>query len=95
MAFSGISSLLSLATLIFFIVDIVMVHKGNYKITGLILFAIFLKAGYFIWRAHILGRKKVVPIIYTVAYVLLNIVSIIFIFAMAFSMIVNVSSYMY
>ena len=94
-ALSGISTLLSLAALIFFIVDIVMVHKGNYKITGLILFVIFLKPGYFIWRAHILGRKKVVPIIYTVAYVLLNIVYFIYVFFMAYSMVLNMTYYMY
>lgn len=83
---SGVSSLLSIAFLVFIIVDIVMVHKQNYKITGLILFAIFLNPGYYIWRAHILGQKMIVPIIYTVAYALLMVSYWIYAFYAVFEM---------
>ena len=93
-ALSGMADLLFWASLAFFIVDIVMVRKGNYKIVGLILFAIFLNAGYFIWRAHILGRKKVVPILYTIAYVLLNVIYISYVFVKVFSVIMNIAYYM-
>lgn len=65
---SIISLLLSIAMIVFLVLDIVGINKAGYKITGLVLFAIFLHPGYYLWRAYILGRKKAVPIIYTVAY---------------------------
>lgn len=55
-------------SVVFFVLDIMALHKAGKKIRGAILFAIFLRPAYFIWRAHLLGRKKVVPIIYTVCY---------------------------
>ena len=55
-------------------------NKAGYKITGLVLFAIFLNPGYYIWRAYVLGRKKTVPIIYTVVYALLMLINIIVVF---------------
>ena len=48
--------------------DIVKISNQKYKITGLVLFAIFLRPGYYIWRAHVLKRKMTFPIIYTIAY---------------------------
>ena len=62
-----LSQLIMIATIILFVLDIIKIYRENYKITGLILFAIFLRPAYFIWRAHILGQKKVIPVIYTIA----------------------------
>ena len=59
---------LGIGFIVFAILDIVKVYRQNYKITGLILFAIFLKPGYFLWRAHVLGRKKTLPVLYTIGY---------------------------
>ena len=57
-ACSVIAFALSIAMIVFLVLDIVKINKAGYKITGLILFAIFLRPGYYIWRAYILGRKK-------------------------------------
>ena len=72
-----LSNLLFIGYIIFVIFDIIEVNKAKYKITGLILFAILFNLGYYLWRAYILGRKKTIPIIYTVCYVCLNIVSVV------------------
>ncbi len=96
--FSGSGSLmpvllgygLSIAYIVFVILDIVKVHQQHYKIAGLILFAIFLMPGYYIWRAYILGRKKTFPIIYTVVYSLLLLAYIIFIFYLIFNMVMAI-----
>ena len=74
-----LSNLLFIGYIIFVILDIIEVNKAKYKITGLILFAILFNLGYYLWRAYILGRKKKIPIIYTVCYVCLNIVSVVLI----------------
>lgn len=79
-------NLLFIACIVFFVLDIVGISKANYKITGLVLFAIFLNPGYYIWRAYILGRKKLVPIIYTVGYSLLIVVNILVTFYYTFQM---------
>lgn len=55
-------------SVVFFVLDIMALYKAKYKITGAILFAILLRPAYFIWRAHLLGQKKTVGIIYTVCY---------------------------
>lgn len=73
-AYSVLNSLLGFAIIAISIVDIVHVHKKGYPILGMILFTIFCKPGYFIWRAYVLKQKKTVPVLYTVAYVLLYIV---------------------
>ena len=86
MMMSLVSSLLSIAFLVFIIIDIVMVYRQNYKITGLILFAIFLNPGYFLWRTHILGKNKTAAIIYTVAYTLLMVSYWVYSFYSAFEM---------
>lgn len=80
------SNLLFIAYIVFLILDIVGVNKAGYKVTGLVLFGIFLNQGYYIWRAYILGRKKTVPIIYTVAYSILYVVNIIVTFYYSFQM---------
>lgn len=61
----------SIAKIVFVVLDIIKISKAHYKITGLILFAIFLQPGYYIWRAYILNRKKTFPIIYTILLVVL------------------------
>lgn len=63
---SGISSLLSLAMTVFFILDIAQIYKSRCNIVGLVLFAILCKPGYFLWRAHILRRPKTGAIAYTI-----------------------------
>lgn len=73
-ALSMLSNLLFIAFIVFVVFDIVNINKANYKITGLILFAIFLNPGYYIWRAYVLGRKKTLPVVYTVLYGILQVV---------------------
>lgn len=68
-AYTIFTYLLRFAILTFSIIDIVMVHKSGYPITGLILFTIFLKPGYFLWRAYVLKQKKTIPLLFTIAYV--------------------------
>lgn len=80
-AYSVLNSLLSFAILAVSIVDIVLVHKKGYRIVGLILFTIFCKPGYFLWRAYVVKQKKTVPILFTVGYVLLYIVYFIWCFS--------------
>ena len=72
-----LSNLLFVGYIIFVILDIIEINKAKYKITGLVLFAILFNLGYYLWRAYILGRKKTIPVIYTVCYVCLNIVSVV------------------
>ena len=73
-AYSVLNSLLGFAIIVISIIDIVHVHKKGYPILGMILFTIFCKPGYFIWRAYVLKQKKTVPVLYTVAFVLLYII---------------------
>ena len=73
-AYSVLNSLLGFAIIVISIIDIVHVHKKGYPILGMILFTIFCKPGYFIWRAYVLKQKKTVPILYTTAYVLLYLI---------------------
>ena len=82
--------LLGVAAIVFLILDIVRVHKSGAPITGLILFAIFLKPGYYVWRAHLLKRKMAFPIVYTVLYALLIMAEIGFVMMQAFSLVMNV-----
>jgi len=63
---STISDLIFWATVAFVVIDIMQLHKAGKKIGGAIAFAIFLRPAYFIWRAHLLGQKKVVSIVYAV-----------------------------
>lgn len=84
---SIISNVLFIAYIIFVVLDIVDVHKGGYKITGLILWAIFLNPGYYIWRAYVLGRDKKWPIIYTVIFAIIKVANVILSFYMSFNMV--------
>ena len=88
-AFTLANYILLAAYIIFVVIDIVKINKQNYKILGLILFAIFLKPGYYVWRAHLLKRKMAFPIVYTVLYALLIIAEIGFIMIQAFSLVMN------
>ena len=88
-----LSYLLMAAFIVFVVLDIVKIYKQHYKITGLILFAIFLNPGYYIWRAHILHRKKTVPVIYTVLYSLLVLGSMVYTFMETFRMIMGMFYY--
>jgi len=63
---SSVSNILLWVTVGLFVIDIIQLHKAGKKIVGAILFAIFLRPAYFIWRAHLLGQKKAGAIIYTV-----------------------------
>lgn len=63
---STISDLLFWITVVFVTLDIIQLHKAGRKIGGAIAFAVLLRPAYFIWRAHLLGQKKVMPIIYAV-----------------------------
>ena len=85
--YSTLSSLLGLAVLVFAIIDIVHVHKKGYPILGMILFTIFCKPGYFIWRAYVVKQKKLVPVLYTVAYVLIYIIYFFWCFSFMMSLI--------
>lgn len=89
MTMAAFGNLVFVAVLVMTIIDIVMVYRGNYKITGLILFALFLNPGYYLWRSHILGQKKTVPIVYTVAYVLLYLSYFVFAFVKIYQMIME------
>ena len=71
---SVITDVLFWMTVAFMILDIVQLRNAGKKITGAILFAIFLRPAYFIWRAHLLGEKKVIPIIYAVVTYIISIV---------------------
>ena len=86
MVISVLSWILTICFIVFMVLDIVKIYKQHYKITGLILFAIFLSPGYYIWRAYVLGRKKTIPIIYTVCYSILVVAAIIYSFYMSFSL---------
>lgn len=49
-----------------FILDISQVKRAGKSTKGMILFAIFFRPAYFVWRAHLLGERKTVPILYAV-----------------------------
>ena len=63
---STVSDILFWLMIAFIALDIMQLHKAGKKIGGAIAFAVLLRPAYFIWRAHLLGNKKVVPIIYAV-----------------------------
>ena len=63
---STISDVVFVATVAFLVFDIMQLHRAGKKIGGAIAFAILLRPVYFIWRAHLLGQKKAMPIIYAV-----------------------------
>lgn len=81
---SYVGDMLFWVSVVFFVLDIMALYKAGKKIVGAILFAIFLRPAYFIWRAHLLGRKKVAAVIYTVCYYAFCLIEYITIFTMAF-----------
>lgn len=88
-ALALITDIVYYATIAFLVLDIIQLYKAGKKITGAILFAIFLRPAYFIWRAHLLGEKKTLPIIFTVCVYLLSFVDYGIAFAEAFQMIMR------
>lgn len=73
---STLGDFILIATIVLLVLDIIQIAKSGRKYTGAILFAIFLRPAYFIWRAHLLGQKKVVPIIYAVCVYLLGAIGV-------------------
>lgn len=69
---STITDVLFWITVALLVFDIIQLHKAGKKIGGAIAFAILLRPAYFIWRAHLLGQKKVMPIIYTIVVYLIS-----------------------
>lgn len=69
---STVSDLLFWATVVLLVLDIIQLHKAGKKIIGAVLFAIFLRPAYFIWRAHLLGQKKTAAIIYAVVFYMIS-----------------------
>ncbi len=63
---------LRMAILVVSILDIVQVRRKGYPIAGMIIFTLFFKPGYFIWRAYAVKQKKMLPVLFTVFYVLLH-----------------------
>ena len=69
---STITDILFWITVALLVFDIIQLHKAGKKIGGAIAFAILLRPAYFIWRAHLLGQKKALPIVYTVIVYLVS-----------------------
>ena len=69
--YSMLNYVLRMAILVVSILDIVQVRRNGYPILGLVLFTIFLKPGYFLWRAYAAKQKKLLPALFTVFYILL------------------------
>lgn len=89
---SVLCNCLFIAFIVFIVLDIAAVRKANYKTMGLVLFAIFLTPGYYIWRAYILKRPKTVPVVYTVLYSVLTAVNIIVNFYYAYGISLHMMS---
>jgi len=70
---SGIIDFIFWLTVAFVVIDIIQLHKAGKKIGGAIAFAILLRPAYFIWRAHLLGQKKAMSIVYAVVVYLITI----------------------
>ena len=83
------TNVVSYATIALLILDIIQLYKAGKKIGGAIAFAILLRPAYFIWRAHLLGTKKTLPIIFAVCVYLLAFVDYGIAFAEAFEMIMR------
>ncbi len=80
--------------IVFLILDIVQINKAQYKITGLVLFGIFLKQGYYVWRAHVLREKMTFPIVYTVCFVLLTVANYAYSMYLSFGMVSDIMNMM-
>lgn len=86
---SSINMVISWAIIAFLVMDIMQLYRAQIKITGAILFAIFLRPAYFIWRAHLLKQKKILPIIFAVSVYLLFFLEIVLAFMGAFEMVMR------
>lgn len=71
--YSMLNYALRMAILAVSIIDIVLVRKKGYPILGMVLFTILFKPGYFIWRAYVTKQQKLIPVLFTVFYVLLHV----------------------
>lgn len=71
------------------VLDIMQLRKAGKKTKGAIAFAIFLRPAYFIWRAHLLGEKKTLPIIYAIAMYAISIVQYVILFQGAMEMVMR------
>jgi len=84
---SSVGDLIFWPTIAFFVLDIITLSKANHKVVGAVLFAIFLRPAYFIWRAHLLGQKKLGSILYTVGYYAFCVIEYIMLFRAAFDLV--------
>ena len=73
LALSTLNDVIFIARVACLVIDIMQLHKAGKKIGGAIAFAILLRPAYFIWRAHLLGQKKALPIIYAIVVYLVTI----------------------
>ena len=73
MVLASISDLIFIVTVALLAIDIIQLRKAGKKTGGAIAFAILLRPAYFIWRAHLLGEKKVFPILYAVIVYMISI----------------------
>lgn len=89
MILSMISEVLFWGTAAFFVLDIIQLRNAGKKIRGAILFAIFLRPAYFIWRAHLLEEKKVIPISYAVVTYIISIAQYAVIFYASMDMVMR------
>ena len=69
--YSVFNSVFRFAIIVISVIDIVLVRQKGYSILGLVLFTIFCKPGYFLWRAYVTKQKKLLPLLFTIFYVLL------------------------
>lgn len=86
MVLTYVSNALFWLTVVFLVLDIVQLYKAGYKIVGAILFAVFLRPAYFIWRAHLLKQKKTVPIVFAVCCYLITFFGMFLMFGEAMEM---------
>jgi len=86
---SAISDILFWITVAFFVLDVIQLHKADKKIGGAIAFAILLRPAYFIWRAHLLGQKKLVSVIYAVAVYMISFAQYFVLFSAAMDMVMR------
>ena len=84
---STIGDFIFWVTVVVFVFDIMALRRAEYKTVGAILFAIFLRPAYFIWRAHLLGEKKLAGIIYAICYYGFCIIEYVIIFKKAFDLV--------
>ena len=70
---TSITDVLVWATIALIVFDIMQLRKSGKKIGGAVAFAILLRPAYFIWRAHLLGQKKVLSVVYAIVVYMITI----------------------